>query len=162
MNAVLDYIESGKKEGATVACGGKRATEGKLKDGFFVEPTVFTDVKNDMKIVQEEIFGPVLTVQKFHTEEEAIELANSTVYGLAAGLFTSDNGRVLRMTKGIDAGKIYVNNYYTEINEAPCSALKQSGIGEEMGTLGLEGYTKIKQVNISTTLQPAHFFEMEQ
>lgn len=161
MKKVLEFIEEGKNEGARIVCGGRRACVTGYEKGFFVEPTVFTDVTNDMKIVQEEIFGPVLTVQKFYSEEDAIKLANSTVYGLAAGIFTNDNGRVLRMSRAVEAGKIYVNNYFTEINEAPCSALKQSGIGEEMGLLGLEGYTKIKQVNISTTLEPAHFFEIK-
>jgi len=130
-----------------------------LENGFFIEPTVFVNVKNHMTIVQEEIFGPVVTVQRFTTEEEAVELANSTVYGLAAGIFTSDGARALRMAKAVESGTIYVNNYFSSVNEAPCSALKQSGIAQEMGVAGLEGYTKIKQVNITTKMHPAGFID---
>lgn len=99
LNRVLDYIESGKKEGATVAIGGIRLTEGELGKGFFIAPTVFVDVENDMRIVQEEIFGPVVTVQKFKTEEEAIKLANSTKYGLAGAVFSGDGTKALRVIK---------------------------------------------------------------
>lgn len=159
MNRVLQFIETGVKEGATIAYGGKRVTDNGLENGFFIEPTVFVNVKNHMTIVQEEIFGPVVTVQRFTTEEEAVELANSTVYGLAAGIFTSDGARALRMAKAVESGTIYVNNYFSSVNEAPCSALKQSGIAQEMGVAGLEGYTKIKQVNITTKMHPAGFID---
>lgn len=161
MNRVLRYIETGLKEGGTLACGGRRAMDGGLKNGFFIEPTVFTNVTNDMTIVQEEIFGPVLTVQKFKTEEEAVELANSTKYGLAAGIFTSDGTRAIKMARAIDCGTIYVNNYFAAVNEAPSSALKESGIAQEMGVLGLEGYTKIKQINISVEMHPAGLFNFD-
>ena len=134
---------------------------GGLKNGFFIEPTVFTNVTNDMTIVQEEIFGPVLTVQKFKTEEEAVELANSTKYGLAAGIFTSDGTRAIKMARAIDCGTIYVNNYFAAVNEAPSSALKESGIAQEMGVLGLGGYTKIKQINISVEMHPAGLFNFD-
>ena len=149
MNKVLEYIEIGKQEGAELLYGGRRLMDNELYKGFFIEPTLFGNVENNMRIVQEEIFGPVLTIQKFSTEQEAIELANSTVYGLAAGVFTKDSARSLRLARAIDSGKIYINNYFSELNETPCSALRNSGIAEEMGVLGLEGYTKIKQINMN-------------
>src|SRR5699024_10026288 len=104
MDKVLHYIELGKKEGARLACGGKRLKENDMAKGFFVEPTVFTDVEQHMRIVQEEIFGPVVCIQKFSTEKEAIQLANGTDYGLAGAVFTNDITRALRVIKKVRSG----------------------------------------------------------
>lgn len=148
MNRVLEYIEIGKKEGATLAFGGYRITDGELAKGFFIAPTIFTDVENDMRIVQEEIFGPVVTVQKFKNEEEAIQLANSTIYGLAGGVFSKDGSRALRVIKKIRSGITWINDYHPAFIEAPWGAYKQSGIGFSLGTYGLEDFQAVKQINI--------------
>lgn len=148
LNRVLEYIELGKKEGATVATGGVRLTEGELGKGFFIAPTVFVDVTNDMRIVQEEIFGPVVTVQKFKTEEEAIKLANSTKYGLAGAVFSGDGSKALRVIKKVRSGVTWVNDYHPTFIEAPWGGHKQSGIGFSLGTYGLEDFQAVKQINI--------------
>jgi betaine-aldehyde dehydrogenase len=149
MNKVLSYIEKGKKEGARLVCGGYRMTEGEYAKGFFVAPTVFADCTPDMSIVKDEIFGPVLAVQKFHTEEEALALANDTAYGLAGGVISKDITRALRVVKSLRAGITWVNCYNPTFNEAPWGGYKQSGLGRELGTFGLDEYTEVKQININ-------------
>jgi betaine-aldehyde dehydrogenase len=119
MEKVLGYIETGKREGAKLICGGNRLTKGKLAAGNFVAPTVFVKTKPSMKIVREEIFGPVLVVQLFETEEEALRLANDTIYGLAGAVFTSDGGKGLRVLKKLRAGITWLNTYHPTFNEAP-------------------------------------------
>ena len=149
MNRVLGYIEKGKAEGATLVCGGGRYTEGECAKGYFVRPTVFADCTDDMTIVKEEIFGPVVTVQTFKTEEEAIAMANNTPYGLAGAVFTADGARALRVIKEIRAGITWINCYNPCFNEAPWGGYKMSGIGRELGVHGLEEYQEIKQININ-------------
>ena len=149
MDKVLSYIEKGKKEGARLLCGGCRMTDGDYAKGFFVAPTVFADCTPGMSIVRDEIFGPVLAVQKFHTEEEAVALANDTPYGLAGGVITKDISRAMRVVKALRAGITWVNCYNPTFNEAPWGGYKQSGIGRELGTFGLEEYTEVKQININ-------------
>jgi betaine-aldehyde dehydrogenase len=151
MDRVLGYIEAGKAEGAEVLCGGNCLTGEKYQRGNFVAPTVFAKTRRDMKIVREEIFGPVLTVQLFEGEDEAVELANDTIYGLAAGVFTSDTGKGLRVLKRIRAGITWLNNYHPTFNEAPWGGYKQSGWGRELGTWGLDEYLETKQINITLT-----------
>lgn len=152
MEKVLNYIEIGKKEGATLVCGGKRYTEGECAKGYFVCPTIFDDCTSDMTIVKEEIFGPVVTIQTFETEEEAIRLANDTKYGLAGAVFTSDSARAIRVIKEIRAGITWINAYNPTYNEAPWGGYKMSGIGRELGVHGLEEYQEVKQINMN--LQP--------
>ena len=149
MNKVLSYIQSGIDEGATLVCGGTRYTEGECAKGFYVRPTVFADCTDDMKIVKEEIFGPVVTVQTFRTEEEAIAMANNTEYGLAGAVFTADGARALRVIKEIRAGITWINCYNPCFSEAPWGGYKKSGIGRELGVHGLEEYQEIKQININ-------------
>ncbi len=158
-NEVLSYIEIGKNEGAFLACGGKKPDGEQYENGFFIEPTIFTDVTPDMRIVKEEIFGPVLVVQKFSTEEEAVEIANDTDYGLAAGVFSSDISKALRVIKKIRAGITWINTYGPVYNEAPWGGYKQSGIGRELGTYGLDDYTEVKQININMKVEPTMWFE---
>lgn len=158
MNRVLEYIEIGKREGATLAFGGYRLTDGDLAKGFFIAPTIFTDVTNTMRIVQEEIFGPVVTVQKFKNEEEAIKLANSTIYGLAGGVFSKDGSRALRVIKKIRSGITWINDYHPAFIEAPWGAYKQSGIGFSLGTYGLEDFQSVKQISIRLKPESPRWF----
>lgn len=151
MERVLGYIQSGIDEGATLVCGGERYTEGECANGYFIRPTIFDNCTPDMKIVREEIFGPVVCIQTFKTEEEAIALANDTMYGLAGGVFTSDVTRAMRVIKEIRAGITWVNCYNPTFNEAPWGGYKMSGIGRELGIHGLEEYQEVKQININLT-----------
>ena len=151
MEKVLGYIQSGIEEGATLVCGGKRYTQGECANGYFVEPTIFDDCNRDMKIVREEIFGPVVTIQTFETEEEAIAMANDTEYGLAGAVFTSDLTRAHRVISEIRAGITWINCYNPTFNEAPWGGYKMSGIGRELGIHGLEEYQEVKQININLT-----------
>lgn len=158
MNKVLSYIEIGKNEGARLVCGGNRILTDKLKSGYFVEPTIFIDTTPKMRIVQEEIFGPVLVVQKFKDEKEAIELANDSIYGLAGGVFTKDVAKAHRVIRKLRAGITWINAYHPTYNEAPWGGYKQSGIGRELGTFGYEEYTEVKQISINMNVQPIGWF----
>ncbi len=151
MNTVLSYVEKGIAEGATLMCGGSRYLEGECKEGYFVRPTIFDHCTSDMTIVKEEIFGPVVTIQTFKTEEEAIMLANDTIYGLAGAVFTSDITRAIKVIKEIRAGITWINAYNPTFNEAPWGGYKMSGIGRELGIHGLEEYQEVKQININLT-----------
>ncbi|KIL70143.1 hypothetical protein M378DRAFT_117042 [Amanita muscaria Koide BX008] len=140
---IWNYIESGKKDGATVVLGGERGN-GK---GYFVQPTIFTDIKPSMKIVQEEIFGPVLSVGRFGSEEEAITLANDTNYGLGAGVHSNDANQCMRVSSELEAGTVWVNQYNLLYNNVPFGGKKNSGIGRELGSYALEEYTSVKAVH---------------
>ena len=153
MEKVLGCIAAGRSEGAETICGGHRLTDGALADGNFVAPTIFVNTQPEMKIVREEIFGPVLAVQLFASEDEAVRLANDTIYGLAAGVFTNDQGKGLRVLKKLRAGITWLNTYHPTFNEAPWGGYKQSGLGRELGTFGLDAYLETKQININ--LAPA-------
>ena len=159
MERVLGYIKSGLEEGATLVCGGERYTEGECADGYFIRPTIFTDCRPDMKIVKEEIFGPVVAVMTFKTEEEALALANDTDYGLAGVVFTSDITRAHRVIREIRAGITWINCYNPTFNEAPWGGYKMSGIGRELGIHGLEEYQEVKQVNINLTPGTVGWYE---
>lgn len=141
---VMGLIESGKKEGATLECGGSRIGD----KGFFIEPTVFSNVKDDMRISQEEIFGPVMQISKFKTIDEVIERANRTNYGLAASVFTKNLEDALMLAQGIRAGTIWVNCYDVLEAQAPFGGFKESGNGRELGEYGLQQYSEIKTVTI--------------
>jgi len=143
---VMGYIDAGRVEGARVITGGGRPDG--LERGYFVAPTVFDEVGMDMRIAQEEIFGPVLATLTFRDEEEALAIANGTQYGLVAGIFTNDINRALRLAAGIRAGQIYVNEYYAGGEETPFGGTRQSGFGREKGLATLQGYTQIKNVAI--------------
>ncbi|PKU64299.1 Aldehyde dehydrogenase family 2 member C4 [Dendrobium catenatum] len=139
---VLRYIESGKREGATLLTGGKAIGE----KGYYIEPTIFTDVKEDMLIAQDEIFGPVMSIMKFKTIEEAIEKANNTKYGLAAGILTNDLNTANRVSRSIRAGGIWVNCYMITESSIPFGGYKMSGFGMDSGLQALEKYLKVKSV----------------
>jgi betaine-aldehyde dehydrogenase len=158
LQRVLDYIGIGLAEGAKLLCGGSRITGGGLANGYFLEPTILEAHRNDLRIVQEEIFGPVLVVQKFRTEAEAIKLANSTKYGLAGAVFTNDGAKAQRVIRKLRAGITWINTYHPTFNEAPWGGYKMSGIGRELGTYGYEAYTEVKQININLNVQPSGWF----
>ncbi|MGG4494887.1 aldehyde dehydrogenase family protein [Brevibacillus reuszeri] len=158
MNRVLSYIQLGIGEGAKLLCGGNRLMENGLKKGFFIEPTILEATDSSLRIVQEEIFGPVLVVQKFQTEEEAIRLANGTKFGLAGAVFTNDGAKAQRVIRKLRAGITWINTYHPTFNEAPWGGYKQSGIGRELGTFGYEAYTEVKQININLQVKPSGWF----
>ena len=148
LQTILKYIEIGIEEGATLALGGRRLTTEACKSGFFIEPTVFIDVDNDMRIVQEEIFGPVVTIQKFQDDTEAIKLANDVDYGLAGAVFSEDLKRALSVIKKVRAGITWINNYHLTDVQSPWGGYKDSGTGRSLGTYGLDEYQEVKQINI--------------
>jgi len=149
LDRVMGLISKGQEEGATLVCGGTRG-EGDLAAGNFVAPTVFTDVNNDMTIAREEVFGPVLSVIPFTSEEEAIKIANATEYGLAATVWTADLKRAMRMTKALRAGTVGINGYQLEPHAA-FGGYRQSGIGREGGRTAIEAYTEVKTVMLPFT-----------
>jgi len=143
---ILEYIRSGREQGASLIIGGDKLRGLEYDDGFFVAPTIFDNVSPDMRIFREEIFGPVLAVTPFDTEAEAIELANNTVYGLVAGVWTRDPARAVRTARGIKAGTVWVNTYYLSPVENPWGGYKYSGIGREFGLEGIEEYLETKVI----------------
>ncbi len=146
LDRILGYVESGKQQGAQLLCGGERDVEGEKARGFFMKPTVFGDVKPDMKIAQEEIFGPVLSVLKFKDEDEAVAISNGTIYGLVSAVWTRDVRRAHRLARQIKAGVVWINTYNGFDSAAPFGGYKQSGFGREMGMHALESYTQVKSV----------------
>ncbi len=143
-NKVMSYIDAGKKEGAKLLVGGNRIGD----RGFFIEPTVFADVKDDMKIAREEIFGPVMSIIKFKTVDEVVKRANSTMYGLAAAVWTRDITKAHAIANSIRAGTVWINCYDVFDAAAPFGGFKQSGIGRELGEYGLQQYTEVKTVTV--------------
>lgn len=150
MGKVLGYIARGKSEGARLLCGGHRLTTGDLANGCFVAPTVFDGCQDDMTIVREEIFGPVMAVLEFAHEEEVIERANATPFGLAAGVFTNDLGRAHRVIGRLEAGTCWINHYNVTPIELPFGGVKLSGLGRENGRAAIEHYTQLKSVYVAT------------
>jgi acyl-CoA reductase-like NAD-dependent aldehyde dehydrogenase len=146
LERVLGYIEQGKREGAQLVTGGKRAAYNGAKGGYWVEPTIFDQVRPEYVIAQEEIFGPVLATVRFNDEEEAIEIANRTIYGLAAGIWTNDLKRAHRVAKRLEAGTVWINTYHPLDAASPFGGYKQSGFGRELGAYALDLYTQIKSV----------------
>jgi acyl-CoA reductase-like NAD-dependent aldehyde dehydrogenase len=145
METVLGYIEAGKREGARLVAGGRRASVGNGK-GYFVEPTIFDGVSNQMTIAREEIFGPVLSVIPFRSVEEGIAEGNTTTYGLAAAVWTRDVAKALRAARAIRAGTVWINAYNLFDAALPFGGFKESGFGRELGAPGLEPYTEVKTV----------------
>ncbi|MCM2131131.1 betaine-aldehyde dehydrogenase [Larsenimonas rhizosphaerae] len=148
MEKVISYLELGQQEGARLLAGGHRMTEGEFAKGAYVEATVFTDCTDDMRIVREEIFGPVMSILAFDDEEEVIRRANDTEYGLAAGVFTESLNRAHRVIHRMEAGICWVNTWGDSPSEMPVGGYKQSGVGRENGVITLGHYTRVKSVQI--------------
>ena len=146
---IMGFIDSARAEGATLVAGGERATEGDLGRGLFVQPTIFKDVRNDMKLAQEEIFGPVLSVIPFDTEEEAVSIGNDTRYGLASGIWTQNINRVHRVSRALRTGMVWVNTYRAVAAQTPFGGVKESGFGRERGHEGLMEFLTTKNVMIN-------------
>ena len=157
---VLGYIDIAKKEGAKLLLGGGPATRAECGKGWFVEPTVFADVNNKMRIAQEEVFGPVLSVIKFKDEDEALAIANDVRFGLGAGVWTSDIGRAFRMSARIQAGTVWVNTYRAVSYMAPFGGFKDSGLGRENGIDAIREYLQVKSVWINTGAATGNPFVM--
>jgi aldehyde dehydrogenase (NAD+) len=151
LETIEEYIRIGIEEGATPALLGKRPDDPELANGYFISPTIFTDVDNNMRIAQEEIFGPVLVVIKYDSLEEAIRQANDTIYGLAAGVWSTDVERAVDVANRLRAGTVWINDYHLINAEAPFGGYKQSGIGRELGTWGLKEYLEVKHIHIDLT-----------
>jgi aldehyde dehydrogenase (NAD+) len=151
-DTVEEYVRIGQEEGARLVLGGKRA-EG-FDRGYFYEPTIFTEVDNSMRIAQEEIFGPVLSVIKFKNDDDAIRIANDTQYGLAAAVWSEDYDRCLTAAQRIRAGTVWINDHHLINCIAPFGGYKQSGLGRELGSYGMDAYTEIKHVHVDLTRDP--------
>jgi aldehyde dehydrogenase (NAD+) len=148
LDRILHYIDIGRKEGATLVAGGERLTEGALANGFFIAPTIFTDVTPDMTIAQEEIFGPVLSVLRYGDEEDAVRIANGTIFGLSGGVWGSP-ARAMKVAHRLQAGTVWVNDYHLLNPKYPFGGYKQSGMGREHGWLGLLEWTESKHVHVA-------------
>lgn len=155
---IASYMEIAKQEGATIACGGKRATEGALKDGCFFEPTLITNVNNKMRIAQEEIFGPVAVVIKFKTEDEVIAMANDSTYGLGGAVWTQDITRAMKVARSVETGRMWINTYNQLPAGAPFGGYKNSGIGRETDLSILDAYTQKKNIFINLNTAPSGFY----
>jgi betaine-aldehyde dehydrogenase len=149
MEKVLAYIARGRAEGARIVVGGHRVTTADLSNGFFVAPTVFDGCHDDMAIVREEIFGPVMSVLEFADEEEVIARANATEFGLAAGVFTNDLTRAHRVIAKLQAGTCWINHYNITPIELPFGGVKMSGLGRENGRAAIEHYSQLKSVYVA-------------
>ncbi len=145
---VLSYIVIGKSEGAKLAFGGNIPPDPALAKGFFVEPTLFVQVRNSMRIAQEEIFGPVLSIIKYKTIDEAIAMANDSIYGLGAGVWSRDKEKAMDVAKRLRAGTVWINEWHLISEKAPFGGYKQSGVGRELGIDGLKEYTETKHLHV--------------
>ncbi len=145
---VLGYIQKGTEEGAKILIGGKQPDDEALKSGFFVEPTIFSDVDNKTTIAQEEIFGPVLSVIKYRNTDDAVAMANDSMYGLAAGVWSKDKEKAEAIARRLRAGTVWINEWHLISEKAPFGGYKKSGIGREFGIEGLKEYTEVKHLHI--------------
>lgn len=158
MEKILKMVDLGVSEGATLLCGGKQLTDGPLKDGCFLRPTLLGNVTNNMRVAQEEIFGPVACILKFKTEDEVIAMANDSEYGLGGAVWTKDINRALRVARAVETGRMWVNTYNSIPEGAPFGGYKTSGIGRETHKVILEHYTQMKNIMINLSETPTGFY----
>jgi betaine-aldehyde dehydrogenase len=155
---VENYVRIGIEEGAKLEIGGARPDQAELQQGFFYLPTLFSGCSNDMRIVQEEVFGPVISVESFKSEEEAVTRANSTIYGLAAGFWTRNQARTHRVATALRFGTVWINDFNVYFTQAPWGGFKQSGFGRELGRMGMEEYTEVKHIYQNYQPEPINWF----
>ena len=158
MNKILSYVKIGTDEGATLLCGGEQFTENGLGNGCFIRPTLLGNVTNDMRVAKEEIFGPVACIIKFKSEDEVIEMANDSEYGLGGAVFTNDINRAVRISRAIETGRVWINTYNAIPEGAPFGGYKKSGIGRETHKVILEHYTQMKNILINLSGAPSGFY----
>jgi acyl-CoA reductase-like NAD-dependent aldehyde dehydrogenase len=158
LDTVERYVKIGREEGATVATGGKRPEGAAFERGYYYLPTVFTNVRNEMRVAQEEIFGPVVCVIPFDTEEEAIAIANGTVFGLGASVWTKDVARAHRVTHQLRCGIVWINDHHRIDPASPWGGFKMSGIGRENGLIAYEEYTQLQSVIVNLSDAPFDWF----
>lgn len=158
MNKILSYVKIGTDEGATLLCGGEQFTENSLENGCFIRPTLLGNVTNDMRVAKEEIFGPVACIIKFKSEDEVIEMANDSEYGLGGAVFTNDINRAVRISRAIETGRVWINTYNAIPEGAPFGGYKKSGIGRETHKVILEHYTQMKNILINLSGAPSGFY----
>ena len=156
---ILEYIEIGKKEGARLVCGGEKIESDGLEKGNFIRPTIFADVTNDMRIAKEEIFGPVVSIIKFKTEEDVIAMANDSEYGLGGAVWTRDINRAIRVANSIETGRIWINTYNAIPAGAPFGGYKESGIGRETDKTTIDHYRQTKNIYINLSEAPSGLYE---
>ncbi|WP_313152833.1 aldehyde dehydrogenase family protein [Lacrimispora sp.] len=161
MKDILSYIEIGKSEGAAVLCGGEQILEGGLENGAFLRPTLLGNVTNDMRVAQEEIFGPVACIIKFKTEDEVVTMANDSQYGLGGAVWTRDINRAIRVARAVETGRMWVNTYNSIPEGAPFGGYKTSGIGRETHKVILEHYTQTKNIMINLSESPSGFYPVK-
>ena len=158
LEKILSYIEIGKKEGAKVLCGGGRIREGGLEKGAFMQPTLLGEVTNNMRVAQEEIFGPVACIIKFKDEEDVIAMANDSDYGLGGAVWTRDINRAIRVSRAVETGRMWVNTYNSIPEGAPFGGYKTSGIGRETHKVILDHYTQMKNILINLSEEPSGLY----
>ena len=161
MEKILQYIEIGKAEGAELLCGGEQLMSEGLENGCFLKPTLLGNVTNHMRVAQEEIFGPVACILKFRTEDEVIDMANDSEYGLGGAVWTRDINRALRVSRAIETGRMWVNTYNAIPEGAPFGGYKASGIGRETHKVMLEHYTQMKNIMINLSESPTGFYPVK-
>jgi acyl-CoA reductase-like NAD-dependent aldehyde dehydrogenase len=159
LSRIKSYVDVAQKEGATMLAGGESPKlDGAFQNGYFFQPTIFSDVNNQMRVAQEEIFGPVVSVITFRDEDDLIKQANDTIYGLSAGIWTRDITRAHRFAKEIKAGVVWINTFNMFNAASPFGGFKQSGYGREMGKHALEMYTHVKSVWVDLSGRPIGWF----
>jgi acyl-CoA reductase-like NAD-dependent aldehyde dehydrogenase len=155
---IASYIEIAKQEGATIACGGERNMEGDCAKGCFFKPTLITNVTNDMRVAQEEIFGPVAVVIRFKTEEEVVAMANDSRYGLGGAVWTKDITKAFRVAMAVETGRMWVNTYNQIPAGAPFGGYKESGIGRETDLSIMDAYTQQKNIFMNLSDEVTGFY----
>ena len=158
LNKILDYVRIGTEEGAEIITGGARYTEGDAANGYFMQPTLLGNVNNKMRVAQEEIFGPVGVVIKFHDIDDLLEMANDSPYGLGGGVFSTDINRIMAVARGIRTGRIWVNQYNAFPAGCPFGGYKESGIGRETHKSILDAYSQMKNILINLNDTPGGMF----